>query len=319
MTPSPSTSLAIRWPLICLALTLAYTALLLTKGKPGIQGDSGSLLLDTLPTLFWLGLVMLVSYFNDKTITPWLGSGFTLLFFSGIIRLGDHFIVQPFDYIHWLYQIAMTTGSVLVFMGLLRLLRQFTEQSRLLGSLASGTPLASLANSRNFYQYRPASGRERKATLLLIAIDDFNQIARNQGKACCDYQLVKLAELIGSVIRKHDRVVRWGGEEFVLELGGADMNTARVKAEHLRMMIADHPFSFAAQSLRVTVSIGVAEYDGLLANRKTAIIAAKTAMTKAAAMGGNKVLVNECQLDTRQQTEVNAANDSLDIPEGKPH
>ncbi|MCF1426563.1 MAG: hypothetical protein LPD71_01580 [Shewanella sp.] len=52
------------------------------------------------------------------------------------------------------------------------------------------------------------------------------------------------------------------------------MNTARVKAVHLRMTIAEYPFCFTGQPLRVTVSIAIAKSD----NRKLALLAAKTTM-----------------------------------------
>ncbi len=320
MIPKSSSLWFINWPLALIGITFAWLLILLANHTLVLPHSGTQLTLDAIPVVAWLGMTLLINRPNLGAVSFWLGAGFSMLYLGALIQLSGH-LTQAITS-DWLEQVPDALGSLFLTVGLIRCIHQLNDQNQLMSHLATGTPLASLANSRNFYQHTPNVTRERRAALLMISVDNFQQLCQQQGQACCDYQLVKLAELIGGSIRKHDRVVRWGGEEFVLELGGADMNTARVKAEHLRMMIAEHAFGFAGLSLRLTVSIGIAEYDGLLANRKLAILSAKDVMQQCAALGGNKVMVFEPEprMQDTEQTELpDAANDPESRSSGKPH
>ena len=54
--------------------------------------------------------------------------------------------------------------------------------------------------------------------VLFIDIDDFKVFNDRHGHAVGDQVLVSLAQLIRSVIRAGDKVIRYGGEEFVVLL-----------------------------------------------------------------------------------------------------
>jgi two-component system cell cycle response regulator len=62
--------------------------------------------------------------------------------------------------------------------------------------------------------------------------------------------------------RKVDILVRRGGEEFVLVMPGTTSAQATVIAERVRASAADTPIVVGAASIRQTVSIGVAAWDG---------------------------------------------------------
>jgi diguanylate cyclase (GGDEF)-like protein len=62
-------------------------------------------------------------------------------------------------------------------------------------------------------------------------------------------------------VRQLDALVRRGGDEFALVMPGATLEQARAVAERLRRSLAEEPFDVAGQSVRQTVSIGVATWD----------------------------------------------------------
>ena len=95
--------------------------------------------------------------------------------------------------------------------------------------------------------------------LLLIDVDRFKDINDRLGHAVGDVALRMLAERLLGHIRTSDMVVRVGGEEFVVLMPGADLQTAEAVAERLRAVIEEKPFALGPEPLRVTVSIGVAE------------------------------------------------------------
>ena len=77
-----------------------------------------------------------------------------------------------------------------------------------------------------------------------------------------DRVLQGVAQLLQEGLRESDIAVRWGGEEFLLVLRGCDMAEAQRIAENLCQNVAQKSFEVGGKSLVVTISIGVAEYDG---------------------------------------------------------
>jgi len=56
-------------------------------------------------------------------------------------------------------------------------------------------------------------------------------------------------------VRAYDIVARWGGEEFLVILPGADLEAARQLAERIRVGVQKLP------TRSVTISAGAAEFD----------------------------------------------------------
>lgn len=59
-------------------------------------------------------------------------------------------------------------------------------------------------------------------------------------------------------------VCRWGGEEFIIL--SISKNCTTDLLETLRKKIADEKFRFEGNELRITVTIGVSDYDDSLTN-----------------------------------------------------
>ena len=64
------------------------------------------------------------------------------------------------------------------------------------------------------------------------------------------------------MIRVDDLFARFGGEEFVITLYGATQAKAMEIAENMRATIQGHPFQFGNVDIPITVSMGVAEFQG---------------------------------------------------------
>ena len=95
-------------------------------------------------------------------------------------------------------------------------------------------------------------------SVLFFDIDHFKKINDTYGHDIGDKVLKKVAEVISNSLREGDTVARWGGEEIVALLLGANETDAREKAEIIRKKIESLEFDFAPD-LKVTISIGVAE------------------------------------------------------------
>lgn len=121
--------------------------------------------------------------------------------------------------------------------------------------------------------------QQSEFSVLLIDIDNFKQVNDRWGHEVGDYVLVKTASIFQSIIRKHDWVGRWGGEEFLIILPGPC--DAELLAERVRGAIANSQYNHGAASFHITVSIGIAgakqadQIDQILKNADEALYRAK--------------------------------------------
>lgn len=91
----------------------------------------------------------------------------------------------------------------------------------------------------------------------LIDIDHFKAVNDEHGHAAGDAVLVQLKDRLRVASREQDYLVRWGGEEFLVAVRGADRRDAPVIAERLRRSVASKPFELpSGLALTKTCSIG---------------------------------------------------------------
>lgn len=97
--------------------------------------------------------------------------------------------------------------------------------------------------------------REEPMSLILCDIDHFKQINDSFGHPVGDQILAQVSGLLRKSVRGNDRVIRWGGEEFLILLENCTDMVAAELAERLRLRIASEQFQNVG---KVTVSLGVA-------------------------------------------------------------
>jgi len=105
--------------------------------------------------------------------------------------------------------------------------------------------------------------RSGKSFVLVITdIDLFKTINDRFGHDCGDKVLRDVSGLMRTTLRKQDMLARWGGEEFVLLLPETDLAGARKVIEVLRQVIAEHPFTYLDMQFTLTMTFGMALFDG---------------------------------------------------------
>lgn len=103
-----------------------------------------------------------------------------------------------------------------------------------------------------------AQRQGRQLSLLLIDIDHFSTINESYGRVTGDSVLASLATALQKRTRPHDKLGRYGGEEFCLVLPETSLSSAVRVAEEIRAFVADQILAAEGQELQVTVSIGAA-------------------------------------------------------------
>lgn len=97
-------------------------------------------------------------------------------------------------------------------------------------------------------------------TFLIWDIDHFKQINDQYGHAMGDVVLHSIANQLARRIRGTDFVARFGGEEFIMLLPGADMEAALQLADQIRLDIAESRFGNTDINMPVTISCGLTRF-----------------------------------------------------------
>ncbi len=92
-------------------------------------------------------------------------------------------------------------------------------------------------------------------SVMVIDIDDFKRINDSHGHLFGDRVIKETAETISANVRSDDILGRYGGDEFVVIMPGADAQTAVHVAGRARSGIAKNGYL-------ATISVGVATFDG---------------------------------------------------------
>ena len=137
--------------------------------------------------------------------------------------------------------------------------------SRKYKSLALMDPLTQLSNRRNalniLQQEQTRALRNKEPfSILLCDIDLFKEVNDLHGHNIGDLVLTELAMTFKQKIRAQDHVARWGGEEFIFILPQTRAENAMIIAEKIRKTVAKQNISYANAVVKVTVSIGIAQY-----------------------------------------------------------
>jgi diguanylate cyclase (GGDEF)-like protein len=128
--------------------------------------------------------------------------------------------------------------------------RKTFDESFLKATSESSTAVAVAADGRRLPSI------SHRHWLGVIDIDHFKLVNDNYGHLIGDEVLLLLSRLMRSSFRFHDRLYRFGGEEFVVLMRCACEQDAALALERMRSNTASYPFPQVGQ---ITISIGFTE------------------------------------------------------------
>ncbi|MCB1051505.1 MAG: diguanylate cyclase [Acidobacteria bacterium] len=150
------------------------------------------------------------------------------------------------------------------------------------------------SETRILQELNRADRYKRPLSLLVADIDYFKKVNDQYGHLAGDQVLVRVAQIITSLIRKADLACRFGGEEFVILLPETHLKGARILAERIRSKVGREHFSINEKNFRVTISMGLAEYHTHgVQDVKSFIDVADKALYKAKQAGRNRLELAE--------------------------
>lgn len=129
-------------------------------------------------------------------------------------------------------------------------------------------------------------------SLIMGDLDHFKLLNDTYGHLAGDRVLQESARIIMENTRKTDVAARYGGEEFAILLPNTPMESAYSIANRIRENIENNVIVYNGQKIRVTISMGVAQYDPAKDASKEAFIErADKALYMAKEKGRNRVCI----------------------------
>ena len=177
--------------------------------------------------------------------------------------------------------------------------RQTAEQ---LIYLAERDSLTGLYNRHRFQDelarfIADADRRKSQGGLLFFDLDEFKYVNDTFGHGAGDAMLIRVASEVAKLVRRNEIFSRLGGDEFAILMPEADRREIEALAERTVRAVAQIPFRFDNQNLRLTTSLGIAIYPQHAANGEELIAHADAAMYQAKAAGKNAWRVYRPDLD----------------------
>lgn len=160
-------------------------------------------------------------------------------------------------------------------------------------------PLTNLFNRRYMLETfeRELCRAKRNDTsigLIMVDVDHFKRYNDDHGHEVGDAVLGELGHYLNSQIRGEDIACRYGGEELVLVLPDAPLDSVQMRAEQIRQGIADIKLDHKQKSVgSITVSMGIASYPEHGSTTEDLISLADAALYRAKHQGRDRVEVAE--------------------------
>lgn len=173
---------------------------------------------------------------------------------------------------------------------------ELRNANRQLESLSMEDALLGIGNRRAMevdigHTHSLASRYTRPYCVALLDIDYFKRYNDHYGHMAGDLTLQRVTRVIQHVIRRSDRLYRYGGEEFLLLLPDTQESGARLLAQRIvdELSAAAVPHEKSPYGA-VTLSVGIAEHRQAKAGNWHALVnAADQALYRAKEAGRNRV------------------------------
>lgn len=138
----------------------------------------------------------------------------------------------------------------------------------------------------------PAGGQ---LAVAMIDIDHFKSVNDNYGHPVGDQVIRSLAWLLRGRLRNTDLIGRYGGEEFIVALGGVSQNQAITLVDRIREAFFQLPHAHGRGALRASFSCGIAATPAFMSGGSL-IEAADNALLQAKRNGRNRIVGAERSL-----------------------
>ena len=205
-------------------------------------------------------------------------------------KLVDDLIVRPMDETELRARVA----------NLLRLhrlsLELKKEHDRVL-KLSVTDDVSGFNNTRYLHRYldrflSQPDAHDQELTLVFFDLDNFKRVVDTHGHLLGSKILKEVAQAISKELDEDDRIVRYGGDEFVVVLPRQSKSQAVAKVQRMRRALVRTPFLQKENiDAHVTASFGLATYPHDAHDKRELLAAADDCLFRSKADGKNRISV----------------------------
>ena len=122
-------------------------------------------------------------------------------------------------------------------------------------------------------------------------MDDLKQVNSRHGHPAGSHLLESVARLAQRLCRAHDRLYRYGGDEFCILMPGTSAQGAWKLGERMLQSLRAHPMDLGGAPFHISVSIGVAAFPEHADGASRLLEQADIALFQAKQQGKGRVVV----------------------------
>ncbi len=134
-----------------------------------------------------------------------------------------------------------------------------------------------------------AKRHENELSILFLDLDDFKEINDSFGHQTGDEVLKQVAKIVLNEKRSEDLAARYGGEEIVVIMPETGKVDSLVLAERIRQRVEEMRIDFNGNTVRLTISGGLASFPGNATDAESLLKCADNALYRAKGTGKNGI------------------------------
>ena len=179
-----------------------------------------------------------------------------------------------------------------------------------LRQLALHDELTGLSNRNSLREsISELAGSKQPFCLVFIDLDGFKAINDNAGHERGDVELQRIGALLTAMFGATGKVGRWGGDEFIAVAPNQNIEEVTERSQELISHIEEDAIVVKGTELRLSASIGIAEFPEHSDNIESLVQCADAAMYRAKELGKGQTFVYQPGLYESMTQQVSMVND----------